>query len=157
MKVVRLSLRKERTVFDPGRPLHETDTAMALFKGLLASADREAVWAVAVDAGHWPLAANLVALGSVEATPVHPREIFKFALLANASKVVIGHNHLSQGPALPSDEDRELTKRIAKAGQLLRVPLLDHIIVAPGGSYSFAQAGLLAQFRSGIMRDKELF
>lgn len=154
MKVVRLILRKERTVLDPGRPLHEPDAAVALFAGLLASADRESVWAVAVDACHWPLAANLVALGSVEMSPVHPREIFKFAFLANASKVLLGHNHLSQGPVAPSPEDLELTRRMTAAGQLLRVPLLDHIIVAPGGSYSFARSGKLGSL--GPLREGDL-
>ena len=64
-------------------------------------------------------------MGSLDASIVHPREIFKAAILLNASSVIIVHNHPSGDPA-PSREDREVTRAIGDAGRILDIPLHDH-------------------------------
>lgn len=66
--------------------------------------------------------------GSLNASVVHPREVFKAALLHNAASVIVFHNHPSGDPS-PSREDLAVTQRLVKSGRLLDIPVLDHIIV----------------------------
>lgn len=82
-----------------------------------------------------------VSVGSLNQSIVHPREVFKTALLSSAAAIVLIHNHPSLDPT-PSREDREITRRLKEAGDLLGIRVLDHIIV--GNSYfSFVEMGLL--------------
>jgi DNA repair protein RadC len=82
-----------------------------------------------------------VSVGSLNQSIVHPREIFKSALLSSAAAIVLIHNHPSLDPT-PSREDREITRRLKEAGDLLGIRVLDHIIV--GSSYmSFVEQGLM--------------
>jgi len=82
-----------------------------------------------------------VSVGSLNQSIVHPREVFKTALLSSAAAIVLIHNHPSGDP-LPSREDREITRRLKEGGDLLGVRVLDHIIV--GDTYmSFVEQGLL--------------
>jgi DNA repair protein RadC len=84
----------------------------------------------------------VVSIGSLNASIVHPREVFKPALACTAASLIIAHNHPSGDPA-PSREDREVTRVLAEAGRLLDVPLHDHVIVGADSYYSFRDAGLL--------------
>lgn len=82
-----------------------------------------------------------VSVGSLNQSIVHPREVFKTALLSSAAAIVLMHNHPSGDPQ-PSREDREITRRLKECGDLLGIRILDHIIV--GESYmSFVEQGLL--------------
>ncbi len=85
---------------------------------------------------------RVVSRGTVDQTPVYPREIFRFAIQKQASGVILGHNHPGGDPA-PSVQDHELTKRIVHGGQVLDIRVLDHIIVAKNGHFSFQAQGLL--------------
>jgi DNA repair protein RadC len=75
---------------------------------------------------------------------VHPREVFKVAILSNAAAILCGHNHPSGDPQ-PSREDCSLTRRLVQAGQVLGIEVLDHVIIGDGAAdyYSFADQGLL--------------
>jgi DNA repair protein RadC len=75
------------------------------------------------------LAYHELSRGTVDATMVHPREVFKVALLANARAVIVGHNHPSGDPT-PSPDDIALTERLISAGELIGIALVDHLIVA---------------------------
>ena len=83
-----------------------------------------------------------VSQGSVASSIVHPREIFKRAVLANASSIILAHNHPA-GSTTPSKEDKEVTKRIEEAGKIMGIELLDHIIVGDNNYSSFKEDGLL--------------
>jgi len=83
-----------------------------------------------------------VSVGSLNQTIVHPREIFKTALLSSAAAIVLIHNHPSGDPT-PSREDLEITRRIKEAGELLGIRVLDHIIVGNGQFLSMTEGGLL--------------
>jgi len=85
---------------------------------------------------------EVVSQGTMTASLAHPREIFKGACLANAYGIVMVHNHPSGDPS-PSDEDTKLTQRIKQAGVIMGVDLLDHVIVAENGCYSFQASGKL--------------
>jgi DNA repair protein RadC len=79
-----------------------------------------------------------VSRGSVDSTPVEPREVFKAAVLVNASAIVLVHNHPSGDPS-PSAADLALTARIREAGELLGIELLDHVIIGHDGRYASLQ------------------
>jgi len=81
-----------------------------------------------------------VFIGTLSASLVHPREVFAPALEARAAAVVVAHNHPSGDPS-PSQEDREATKRLRRAGELLGVELLDHLVLGERGFYSFLEQG----------------
>jgi DNA repair protein RadC len=85
------------------------------------------------------IAYHEVSRGTLDATLVHPREVFKAALLANAAAIILTHNHPSGDPS-PSADDVQLTRRLVDAGALLGVDVLDHIIVGDGRYYSFKEA-----------------
>lgn len=95
----------------------------------LRSADRESFYAIHLDVRNHVIGVEEVSKGTLSGVEVHPRELFKGAILNNASKMIIAHNHPS-GIADASREDIALTERIGKAGEMLGIPLLDHVIVA---------------------------
>lgn len=103
------------------------------FRGL-ADCDREEFWAVALDQGHRVIGMHLVSVGSLSASIIHPREVYKFLLLSNAARWVAVHNHPS-GRAEPSREDIAITERLRDIGELMGVQLLDHVIIG-GGTYT---------------------
>ena len=109
-------------------PIENAQRAAALAEQLLAGRDRETFVVIHLDSKRGLLSVEVVAMGTLNATLVHPREVFKGALLANAASVVIAHNHPS-GNTAPSPEDLALTRQLLKAGELLGVPVDDHIIV----------------------------
>lgn len=88
------------------------------------------------------LGINWVSVGGVAGTIADPKMIFQAALLANASSIILAHNHPS-GNARPSDADRSLTKKVKEAGKLLDLPVLDHVILTSETYYSFANEGEL--------------
>jgi DNA repair protein RadC len=96
-----------------------------------------------LDTCHHMVAYHEISRGTLDHTIVEPRDIFKAALLANARSIILGHNHPS-GDAMPSAPDHALTARVASAGTLIGIPLVDHIIVTSDGRYtSFKERGLL--------------
>ncbi len=81
------------------------------------------------------------AVGSIEACIVDVRKVYQGALLTNASAIIVSHNHPS-GNLKPSQKDIELTKELRKAGELMKITLLDHVIVTSSGYFSFADEGI---------------
>lgn len=79
-----------------------------------------------------------ISVGGITGTVADTRIIFQYALLANATGIVVSHNHPS-GLTQPSDQDRTLTKKLVKAGEIMEIELKDHIIFAPDSYYSFAE------------------
>ena len=102
----------------------------------IATADREHMVCIHLDTKNRPISRQVISIGTLNASLVHPREVFKAALLAGAGAngVIVAHNHPA-GDLSPSPEDDEVTRRIARAGALLGIPLLDHVILAPDGSF----------------------
>jgi DNA repair protein RadC len=82
-----------------------------------------------------------VGIGTLNASLVHPRDVFRAAIRLNAAAVILVHNHPSGVPE-PSTDDRELTDRLNKAGDLLGIKVLDHLVVATGGYVSLREQGL---------------
>jgi DNA repair protein RadC len=85
---------------------------------------------------------DLVSIGSLNQSIVHPREVFKTALLSNAAALILVHQHPTGDPG-PSSEDIAITRRLKEAGEILGIKVLDHIIVGDGEYLSFVERGLL--------------
>jgi len=101
---------------------------------------KEYLMAFFLNARHQLIEQEVVSIGTLTASLAHPREIFAPAIGKAAAGVVLVHNHPSGDPS-PSDEDVRLTQRIAHAGRILGIDLVDHVIVATRGVYSFRTAG----------------
>lgn len=124
------------------RPKISGPASVARFFEPLRQRDREAFWAVYLDSRHRVSGVEEVSVGSVSRTFAHPREVYKGAILSNAVGLVVAHNHPS-GDLAPSAEDRSLTKRLTRAGELLGIALLDHLIIGADGYESFQEKGWL--------------
>lgn len=103
--------------------------AAALLAPLVDGLPVERFYAIYCDAKGRPLAIAQISEGTLTSSLVHPREVFAPALALRAACIVIAHNHPSGDPE-PSDADREATRRLERAGRLLGVDLLDHVVVA---------------------------
>ncbi|MGL5764570.1 MAG: JAB domain-containing protein [Sarcina sp.] len=79
-----------------------------------------------------------VSRGTLNSSLVHPREVFKRALINNASKIILAHNHPSMD-LTPSIEDKKVTKRLIQGGEVLGIEVIDHIIIGDGTYYSFKE------------------
>lgn len=114
------------------------DVAEFLSLSGYANRDREAFIVLLLDVKHHIIAEEIVSVGILDGSLVHPREVFKAAVAGGAAGVIIAHNHPSGDPT-PSGQDREVTNRIKTAGGVLGIPLVDHVIVAAGTEcyYSF--------------------
>ena len=99
---------------------------------------------ITVDTKHRVTGIFEVSRGSLSSSLVHPREVFKRALLMNAAGIFVAHNHPS-GDVTPSTDDTSTTKKLKKAGEVLGVQLLDHLIIGDTLEeyYSFREAGIL--------------
>lgn len=87
-----------------------------------------------LDAKNQVIGINTVSVGNLASTPVHPREVFKPAILSNAAAVILCHNHPSNDPT-PSADDKKLTGQLKAAGDALGIPVLDHIIITDSEKY----------------------
>ncbi|SHJ92794.1 JAB domain-containing protein [Paramaledivibacter caminithermalis] len=102
--------------------------AFDLVKDMFKGADREIMIAAYLNTKNEPLAISKISIGSLNSAVIHPREIFKAAILANSASFILYHNHPS-GNVNPSKEDIEITKRIKKAGEIIGIDLVDHLVV----------------------------
>lgn len=107
-----------------------------------ADRKQEVFIVMSLNAAHEVLATRVVSVGLVNRTLVHPREVFADPIQDRAVAIIIAHNHPS-GDIDPSEEDREVTRRLCDAGKLLGIPILDHLIISPTGGYrSFVESGI---------------
>lgn len=106
----------------------------------LGDLDREVFIACLLDAKQRLTGHHIVSVGVLDASPVHPREVFKAAIVGNAASILCVHNHPS-GDARPSREDRDVTDRLKRAGALLGIPLLDHVVIGDGEWVSLRELG----------------
>jgi len=109
-----------------------------------AAIDRECVWVLHLNSHLELIEKELVSMGDVSASIVHPREVFKKAILHSSSQIVVVHNHPS-GDFLPSVEDKDVAKRLYKAGEIIGIPLADFMVISTKGFFSFANEGMLEQ------------
>jgi len=127
---------------EAGAPFRDPADVHRHFHPSLRHAVHERFVVVLLDGRHRVLHEEVVSQGTLTASLVHPREVFRTALRESAAALVLVHNHPSGDPS-PSREDRTVTTRLAEAGEILGVRVLDHVIVAERGFYSFREQGAL--------------
>jgi len=111
----------------------------------LEEMDREYFCIVNLQSDTRPICMNVVSIGTLSCSVVHPREVFKSAILANAASIILIHNHPS-GRLSPSNEDLEITKRLQQAGTIIGIQVVDHVIAGHSGDYfSFREHGILQE------------
>ena len=132
-----------------GEQVRNGEDVARIFHAILAAEhplerEKEHFWCLIMDAKNRIKSIELISLGSMTAAIVHPRELFRRAIIEGAGALIIGHNHPS-GDATPSREDIELTKRLREAGDILGIKLLDHIVIGnnDGPYMSLAEMGYM--------------
>lgn len=101
----------------------------------LENCDREYFLAIHLNRKGNVAAAEVVSIGGLHSSLVHPREVFKSAILTSSASVILVHNHPSGDPT-PSKEDVEVTRRLIEAGNILGIEVLDHVVIGVNGKYA---------------------
>jgi DNA repair protein RadC len=141
--IYKVSLVREREMPCYDTQIRSSATASEILHRYLEGADREFFVILLLDRKNGVIGISTISIGSLSASIVHPREVFKAAILSNAAAIIAAHNHPSGDPA-PSQEDRVLTARLVEAGRLLGIQVLDHVILGRDRYMSFADEGLLS-------------
>lgn len=141
--LVNVRLIRESTLYTDKLITSPRDAA-DLMANELALYDREVMCVLNLNTKGGVLNMNIVSMGTINASLVSPREVFKASILSNAASIIICHNHPSGEPA-PSREDVLLTQRLKNAGELLGIELLDHVIVGgvTGKRFSFMEEEIM--------------
>jgi len=103
--------------------------------------DREFLIGLYLNSRNQVTAHHVISIGTANAAMVHPREVFKLAIINNACSIIVAHNHPSGGTD-PSDADLNITKRLTDAGKILGIELKDHIIITPTGQTFSIKKGM---------------
>ena len=103
---------------------------------------KEHLKSLLLDTKNRVLAIKTVSIGDLSSSIVHPREVYKDAVLASAASLIVAHNHPSGDPT-PSAEDVSVTKRLIQAGEIMGIDLLDHIVIGDGVFASLKERGLI--------------
>jgi len=134
-----LSKRLEGPVDEREKPVVKSpEDVVSIVKSQLKGKKKEHFLVLCLDTRNNVINCRAISMGSLDTSIVHPREVFKEAISSSAASVILVHNHPSGDPE-PSKEDIELTKRLAKAGEIMGIEVLDHIIVCDK-SYSSLKA-----------------
>ena len=139
---MRVELRLVRHGRPPSLRVADARDAFAVLRREARDLDRERFWRLDLDSRRGLIGYERVSVGSLDASIVTGREVFKGALLDNARRVIVAHNHPS-GDLRPSIADRRLTATLVLAGRLLDVDLDDHLILAGDRYFSFREQKLL--------------
>lgn len=143
VSIVSIKMIREGSVLYDVRKISSPSDAAGLGRRFLEDADREQLVVCCLDTKNQPQSVNVASVGSLNSSIVHPREVFKVAILSNAASIIIFHNHPSGDPD-PSNEDISITKRLKEAGKLMGIELLDHIIIGYEGRFcSLKEKGIL--------------
>ena len=117
------------------------DEVVGLVKNRLKGKKKEYFLALLLDTRNQLIRVAEISIGSLDTSVVHPREVFKEAISASAASIIFVHNHPSGNPD-PSEDDVELTKRLAEAGEIVGIDVLDHIIIGDKNYLSLKRSGL---------------
>jgi len=128
--------------YRPGKPVQTPDEAVKSVQSKLKGKKKEYFYILCLNTRNRVNNTNQVSIGNLDSSIVHPREVFKDAISSLAAAVIFVHNHPS-GDLEPSAEDINLTKRLIEAGELLGIPVLDHIIVGDKGYTSLKSRNLI--------------
>ena len=148
LEVVRTRLREPSAAVNSSE-----ETAMRY--AYLEKYDRERLVRVDLDSQNRVIGEEVVSIGTVNSTLMSPREVFKGAILNNATRIILVHNHPS-GLAEPSAEDEEVNEKLREAGELLGIPVIDFVIIGEDGRYWSSVGGGVCLFEDGSGQLKRL-
>ncbi|MCY9545469.1 JAB domain-containing protein [Lysinibacillus xylanilyticus] len=142
VQIVQVKLVREKSILYKERKIRSPHDAYILMKEFIGDADREHFVVLCLDTKNQPTCIQVVHIGSLNTSIVHPREVLKSALLSNTASILVGHNHPSDTPT-PSQEDIEVTERLKEAGKILGIDLLDHLIICSDSFISLKEKGYI--------------
>ena len=148
MAAFELGRRLASAPLERGQSIGSPADVQRHFQPRFRDRQRESFHALMLDGRHRLVAVDEVSVGTLTASLVHPREVFREAIRNAAAALLLAHHHPSGDPS-PSPEDRAVTARLVAAGRLLGIRVVDHVIVAEAGYFSFREAGLLAEDEEG--------
>ncbi len=131
INIVSIKMVKESSFLYQTRQILSPNDAYDMIKEQLQDLDREQFIIACLNTKNEPTNISVVSVGTLNKAIVHPREVFKTAILSNAASIMAFHNHPS-GETTPSQQDIQLTNRLYEAGELLGIKLLDHLIIGDG-------------------------
>ena len=114
-----------------------------------STADREMFMILFLDTCNHIIDSELHTIGDVDSSSVYPRQVFRSALHHNSSSIICVHNHPGGDPE-PSLGDKDITEVLVRAGAMLQINVLDHVIVSRSGYFSFGDHGLIEQYSMGV-------
>ena len=138
VSLVSIKLVREKDTYYGFKFIKNPEELAQVVKRFLSQADREVFLTVNLSTANTINSIHVVSIGSLDRALIHPREVFKAAILSNASSIALAHNHPS-GELNPSPEDISMTKQLAQAGELLGIKVLDHVIIAGDQHLSFLE------------------
>ena len=142
INIVSIKMVKESSFLYQTCQILSPSDAYEMIKEQLEGVDREQFIISCLNTKNEPTNITVVSVGSLNKAIVHPREVFKTAILSNAASIMAFHNHPS-GETTPSQQDIQLTNRLYQAGELLGIKLLDHLIIGDGRFTSLKEKGYL--------------
>ena len=131
INIVSIKMVKETSFLYQTRQILSPNDAYEMIRRQLEGLDREQFIIACLNTKNEPTNLSVLSVGSLNKAIVHPREVFKTAILSNAASIMAFHNHPS-GETTPSQQDIQLTNRLYEAGELLGIKLLDHLIIGDG-------------------------
>jgi DNA repair protein RadC len=148
LDVVSLQIVKEKTYPYKTHTIRQPSDVHDLLVEYIGNEDREHAVLLCLDTKQKITSIQTIAIGSLNAAIIAPREVFKLAVLSNSASIILGHCHPSQddscgGAPAPSPEDIEITNRLKTVGELLGIELLDHLVCNAHKCYSLKQNGLM--------------
>ena len=142
INIVSIKMVKESSFLYQTRQILSPNDAYDMIKEQLQDLDREQFIIACLNTKNEPTNISVVSVGTLNKAIVHPREVFKTAILSNSASIMAFHNHPS-GDTIPSQQDIQLTNRLYEAGELLGIKLLDHLIIGDGTFTSLKEKGYL--------------
>lgn len=140
--VIELATRKHMTASQEGYYIKNAQSVYHYLIGEFGFESQEVFYALYLDVKNKVIFQKEIFRGSLDISIVHPREIFKEAIASSAAAIVVAHNHPSGDPT-PSNEDIETTKMLNKTAEVMKIPLLDHVILGDHQLFSFREAKML--------------
>lgn len=138
ISIVSVKLVREKDAIYGAKTIRNPEELASIVKRFLADTDREVFLTVNFSTANTINSIHIVSIGSLDRAIVHPREVFKAAILSNASSIALVHSHPS-GSLNPSLEDIDITRKLVKCGEILDIKVIDHMIIADDQYLSFAQ------------------
>jgi DNA repair protein RadC len=138
LPIYQVTLVQTGTLAAPEQAVTNAERAYRILAPWFKGADREQAVVLGLSQQLMPVGINLVSMGCLDRNIIHPREIYKALILMNAFAWVLAHNHPSSHPPAklyPSREDHAVTRKLIASSNLLKIPLIDHLVIDPSGRY----------------------